>query len=68
MNHPTSKVQILVHFVETRNQAQPLLGLVSNMSAKANQEQQSYPVSLQSFNIKRLSNQKCNVYLTRAIL
>lgn len=37
MNHPTSKVQILVHFVGAKNQAQ-IPGLVSNMSAKANQE------------------------------
>lgn len=39
-NHPTSEVQNLVHFHEIRNHAQTL-DLVSNMSAKANQEKQS---------------------------
>lgn len=37
MNHPTSKEQILVHFAGAKNQAQ-IPGLVSNMSAKVNQE------------------------------
>lgn len=40
INHPTSEVQNLVHFHEIRNQAQTL-DLVSNMSAKANQEKQN---------------------------
>lgn len=60
MNHPTSKVQTLVHLVETRNQAQHP-GLVSNMSAKANQEQQSYPVSLKSFRCKWAKQSKSAV-------
>lgn len=45
INHPTSEMQNLVHFDEIKNQAQ-ILGLVSNRSAKANQEKQSYLVWL----------------------
>lgn len=58
-NHSTSKVQNLVHFGEIWNQAQTL-GLVSNMSAKANQEKQSCLVGLQSFKYKNVGNTKNN--------